>query len=152
MDGSQTQDQNVISRAERQSPLRRGLPFCEMRPYPPNPRPKMKGGMRLLTAHTSLATLRIAMQNYMVQKAQQALEALLRDAPLAERLRDAKGYILAVSGDDYLAGVSPELRENITTLVSTDLDKQREVAEAYQSVIEGIFEEWGREMERRSHQ
>jgi hypothetical protein len=84
------------------------------------------------------------MQNFISQKAQQALEAMCEEAPLPERLRIAKSYFEQATR--YLDTAPEEVRKYVKAFISSDVEQDiRRSSNNLQSAIESVFEEWGRE-------
>lgn len=84
------------------------------------------------------------MKHYAVQKAQQALRELLKDAPLEERLNRAWSYLLAIDEKFFIEDadrVARAMKE-----LTTAFDEKHELpkkASAVGHTIEAIFEEFG---------
>ena len=87
------------------------------------------------------------MQNYIAQKAQQALEALCEDRPLLKRLELAKLHF--ENCEQYLDTAPSEVQEDIRRFLGCDIERDvGQASLALQSAIEGVFEECGREAKR----
>lgn len=94
------------------------------------------------------------MKLYMAQKAQQALNELCTESPLAERLRHARSHLHLVSGDHYLNNCPGDLRESMKAFLDSDVDKDTKSSAIHlQAVVEHIFEQAGRQdfMDEREH-
>lgn len=100
------------------------------------------------------------MQNYIEQKAQQAIEALCEDRPLWRRLQLAKLHF--ENCEDYLDTAPEDVQQFIKAFLDSfnvpepKRSKKKARAEkiartclALNSAIEAVFEECGREEERR---
>jgi hypothetical protein len=83
------------------------------------------------------------MKIYAGQKAQQAMEALIEDKPLADRLNLARTHLGFADNEHFIEDAS-EVREAIRAMKESfkDSDIQAQ-ARAVASVIEAIFEECG---------
>jgi len=86
------------------------------------------------------------MEQYIAQKAQQALEALCSDAPLRDRLKSARGHFCLVAGAHFLKTAPPEVGESITDFMDADIESDAGgAARELRTAIECVFESIGRE-------
>jgi hypothetical protein len=86
-------------------------------------------------------------EGYIAQQADEALEALVSDKPLPERLAEAHSHFQLVSGDEgFFVGSAPEnVRDAIRTFVLLDVEKNSvEAARACKDAIAAVLEERGR--------
>jgi hypothetical protein len=90
------------------------------------------------------------MQNYIAQKAQQALEALSGGNSLPERLNLAKIHFTAC--EQYLDEAPDDVRQHVRNFLNSDIEHDLGAASlALQSAIQAVFEECGRQDEREGH-
>ena len=86
------------------------------------------------------------MQNYIAQKAQQALEALTTDQPLEERLRTARMHFSLVTSDHYLQDAPADVQQYLAAVRDIpDGEPWPDTARKIREAIETVFEAWGRE-------
>lgn len=84
------------------------------------------------------------MQNYLVQKAQQALEAMCEEALLPNRLNTARRHFEDAA--QYLDTAPEGVRKYVRAFIDSDVERDiRRSSLALQSAIESVFEEAGRE-------
>jgi hypothetical protein len=84
------------------------------------------------------------MQHYIVQKAQQALEAICEEEPLSKRLDTAKSHLEYAT--QYLDTASEEVRNRVKAFIESDVVYDtRHSCLALQSAIISVFEEAGRD-------
>jgi hypothetical protein len=89
------------------------------------------------------------MERYIVQKAQQALEALTTEESLEDRLRAARMHFSFVTDDHYLQSAPAEVQKYLTAVRYIPHGEPRpETARTIREAIESIFEAWGRESRR----
>ena len=86
------------------------------------------------------------MEQYIGQKAQQALEALTTDKPLEERLVEARMHLSFVTGDHYLQSATAEVQQYLGAVRDiAEGEPLPDAARKIREAIETIFEQWGRE-------
>lgn len=85
------------------------------------------------------------MDRYIAQKAQQALQALMTDETLRERLSAACGHLLSIP--DGLTQTAPaEIQECLTAVRNIpEHNSSTDTAGTVRDTIETILEEWGRQ-------
>jgi hypothetical protein len=89
------------------------------------------------------------MENYIVQKAQQALEALTTDEPLEDRLRTARMHLSIVTDDHYLKTAPSDVQLYLGAVRDIpEAEPWPDMARTIREAIETIFEAWGREHSR----
>ena len=86
------------------------------------------------------------MEAYIAQKADQALEALVSDKPLLERLAAAHSHFQLVTNDEFFLDSAPEnVRDAIRSFVLLDVAKHTaEAARACKDAIAVVLEQRGR--------
>ena len=84
------------------------------------------------------------MQNYIVQKAQQALEAICEEAPLPERLETPRRHFEQAA--QHLETAPEDVRKTLKAFIGSDIKHDiRSSSLSFQSAVESVFEEAGRE-------
>jgi len=90
------------------------------------------------------------MESYVVQKAQQAVEALCEERDLRSRLLSAATEFCYVTSDHLLSSCPKEVADAIIAVKETPNDEELPVfSQRIQTAIELIFEESGRQEIRR---
>lgn len=86
------------------------------------------------------------MERYIVQKAQQALEALTTEDSLENRLRLARLHLSFPTDGNYFGSMTPEVRRAYHNYLSTSADEPRPTqAQVLRLLLMEIFEADGRE-------
>ena len=89
----------------------------------------------------------LAVEGYIAQQADEALEVLLSDKPLPERLAEAHSHFQLVTADEkfFLDSAPENVRDAIRTFVLLDVEKNTaEAARACKDAIAAVLEERGR--------
>ena len=87
------------------------------------------------------------MKGYIAQKADKALEALVSDKPLLERLAEAHSHFQLVTADEgfFLNSAPENVRDAIRSFVLVDVEKNTaEAAQACKDAIAAVLEQRGR--------
>lgn len=86
-----------------------------------------------------------SMENYVVQKAQQALEALAGDGAWKDRLASASSHLSTVTNDHFLASCPEDVAQALKELHDAPREEPYpNTSLRIQTAIELIFEEAGR--------